>query len=90
MMVSKHGKQDIFRKKPHDSTKDATGMCFCIYIYIHDTERLHCEMQKVTGPLKTTGGRGGEEEEEGRGNKVMTVCTSDRCRIVVAKKKVIG
>lgn len=29
-------------RKPHNSTKDATGMC----LYIHNTERLHREMQK--------------------------------------------
>lgn len=62
-------------RKPHNSTKDATGNVF-VYRYIYDTERLHCEMQKVTEPLKTTGVR--EEEEEGwggRGSKVMSgVC----------------
>lgn len=69
-------------RKPHNSTKDATGMC------------LYSRHRKITlwdakSHFTTKNHRGRGERGEQRGSKVilegMSVCASDRCQIVFAK-----
>lgn len=72
-------------RKPHNSTKDATGMC----LYIQHRKITLWDAKSHLTTKNHTGERGGGGKQ--RGSKVisegMSVCASDRCQISVAKKQ---